>query len=761
MSLQNKEVIHVQVTGIWKTWKGFFGKDQNKNVDITVIGNVNDYISQWGFVNIYGYYDGKAADKDAFYATAFIPLIESSHDVYAYFRGNNVDISYENCVELYRLKGENIITWCMRYPENIKKLIIDEKTIKNLENYFFKYNISTLLETTYPDLQKKICGGRPLSVCIADEYGEKAVDLIKNDPYIFALDNEFRSYTFNLAEKIAYRMRKSCKDEIRVKAILIKSFKEILDYDYSGSTYINMSIKENYEKWMRKAKELSGKVFKEWSLDYTLLSYYIQDAINDIDFLGYEVINNQNCIYFKDLYEAEKLTNAWVKSQLKLRHIINMSNKDIMEGIESFESLQSKTLCSQFKFTSEQKSAIKMALTNNLSIITGGPGCGKTKVIQAILYILQKYRKIMKIATAFTGKATKKLRENIREIPLISCDISTMTKIALSGELMTKRFIVIDEFSMVEQKLFARFLRNIDNCQVLIVGDNDQLPSIGAGQVLKDFIDCNKIPIRSLTINKRLQNLDAYERKGILWNYQSILNNDYNSIQQLSNKFEWQSANIDDDKALSLLCDYYCNYIHGSNGFPKIDIQDICVLMPMKTLEKYLSVRTVNKELRERLNPDGEDTGYYYKGYTDKNKNGFPIKIGDRVLITKNFSSKNCCNGDIGFVDDCVYGKINVILDNGDNVQLEYDETDYLDLAYAMTIHKSQGSEYKIVLLAFTRELNSWFFDTGFLSKNLVYTAVTRAKETLFLFGYENTMQKAIETNMLQRNTLLSYMLKN
>lgn len=439
MSLQNKKVIRVKVMGIWKTGLGFFGIEEETGANISVFGNINDYVSQYNPVDIYGYYDGEFANKDAFYATAFIPLIKSSHDVYAYFRGNNVDIPYENCVEMYQLEGKDIITWCMRYPQNIKRFAFDENIIKKLEDYFFKYNISTLLEITYPDLQKKTCQGKPLSVVIADEYGKKAIDMIKKDPYKFAIDNRFKTYTFNLAEKIAYYMHKDCKDPIRVKAILIKSFKEILYNDYSGSTYINMSIKENYENWMKKAKDLSERVFKDWSLDYTILSYYIQDAINDIDFLGYEVINNQNCIYFKGLYGAEKLTDAWVKSQLKFKHIINVSNKDIMDGIKSFEQLQSKNSNEPFEFTKEQKAAIKMALTNNLSIITGGPGCGKTKVIQAILYILQKYRKIMKIATAFTGKATKKLRENIREISLISCDISTMTRIAYSDDLITYR----------------------------------------------------------------------------------------------------------------------------------------------------------------------------------------------------------------------------------------------------------------------------------------------------------------------------------
>ena len=407
----------------------------------------------------------------------------------------------------------------------------------------------------------------------------------------------------------------------------------------------------------------------------------------------------------------------------------------------------------------KQKLAIKNAVNNGVAVITGGPGTGKTTTINAMIKMFEKLNLELLLA-APTGRAAKRITEATgytaqtihRLLELSGGGIdeegnsSTYTFARNSNNLLEADVIIIDEMSMVDSSLFYSLLQAImPGTRLVLVGDSNQLPSVGPGNVLKDII---RSEVFSVTV------LDKIFRQGensdIITNAHLINAGKQLAINNKSRDFFY----IPRQGSQDIIAELKHLILDSLPGFFQVDPMNIQVLTPMRKYE--LGVENLNKRLQEILNPPN-------RSIPEKEKNDVVFRKGDKVMQIKNNyqleweirSKYGLCidkgtgvfNGDTGIIEEIndFAETITVNFDEGRMVEYSYKLLDELELAYAVTIHKSQGSEYPAVvipLLSGPRML---------MNRNLLYTAVTRAKKCVTIVGDDTTFEQMIENNSQQR----------
>lgn len=757
----------LELKNFFKSGGGCFAhcRGFSKNV-VLFTDQLNDY-DKHDRVSIYGYYEvNNNQDKKEWNDYPILTLeTDITYGLSWYFNIHNISgFSTGDSANIY---GFCKHSGAQHNP--LKRMISDYTIIEKMDflsdaqketlmNHFGQYKITKYLEQVFPMIKDKKYNDKPLADGLFHKYGLDVIDIIKSDPYEIYYDVDFRAYNFKLAEDIFFYLNLPFDDEKRIHAVIYQGFKELMnDNRFRGDTAINFKNAYNNLCWHVWNLFTKGQVFN--NSEKRKYGQILSSRINNFEDRRYGItrVDDADYIIQKGLLNYEYDTAQFVKWARKAKPLFSISTNKIEKDIEEFESIEG------IVFTNEQKEAIQCALTNRLSIITGGPGCGKTKITQAILYIVQKNYNVSPVVTSYTGKAMKRACDVIKEckVPIDFHHATLLSYYYQQDETngvkelgkLRNRFIILDEMSMVSQEVFGMFLSLLDNCQLVLIGDENQLPSIDRGQVFKDLIDSEKIETRALTKNLRLQNADKEERITILWNYQAILDGDYDKIQSLPEKFEWQGLY---DKGLKsqLVVKHYIDYVKGLNGREQVDIKDVCILAPVRKSQYNLGVVNINLEVQEKLNPDGQKTFRWYGG-----KSGSWIRVGDRVIITQNNSTEDYCNGDVGTVTAFHSGFIWVTLDDGIIHSFNYEESVVLELAYAMTVHKSQGSEYKIVLFLFDEKL-IYSMGLDFLNKNLIYTGVTRSKDSLLLYGNKQIMDMGMTKNMKERKTLLPEYLK-
>ena len=459
-------------------------------------------------------------------------------------------------------------------------------------------------------------------------------------------------------------------------------------------------------------------------------------------------------------------------------------------------------------FSEEQRSAIHESFKNRVSIITGGPGRGKTTVVACIAYIAQHYFNQPSMLTSFTGKATGRIKEALEErggyyVDTLYDDaeptdkeffsyhaatmLSMANKVSRGDEFLLESFdnnlLVIDELSMIDVVTMSKFLSAILdddgnlNIQVVFVGDPDQLPAIGAGQVLKDIL-LTDIYCSKLTTNFRAKDIPSLAN-----NWDTVNQGDYQKLLFTDDSFRWGS-NVEDYSTLKTRIESdYDSFIR--DGLDPVDAKDVKHQVgfdPTKTIilaPTNAFVNEINKSLQEKYN--GENKNKKLPTATDGSQ---AIYLYDRVMMTTNFNTeefsyhtydngyycvngydtkhdhlnkkngKGIYNGDVGYIFDIDYEDkyVGFETDDGRRFWLSPEKYQNLQLAYALTIHKSQGSEYKNVLLALPQNL---MYMNGFLSRNLIYTGITRAKQKVRLYGSESVLKAALGNPERERRTLL------
>lgn len=397
---------------------------------------------------------------------------------------------------------------------------------------------------------------------------------------------------------------------------------------------------------------------------------------------------------------------------------------DVLPIIKKFEAQESKRLGVNFKLADEQVDAVITLAGSQIAILTGGPGTGKTSVLKCLVYVLKSlYPKCSIEFTAPTGKAARRITE--------STGYKAMTlqkRIGDRGELDLNQteyepiysdFLITDEVSMLDMKTFrnALFALSRSSCWYL-VGDVDQLPSVGIGCVLRDLVDSGAVPVAQLVKTFRQDN-------------SSVL---FQNIQQVRTGLcvplvegpDFRRIKTEEN-ALQTTVDEYLK------GVEKYGLDNVVVLTPYRKAGKVCSEK-LNKILQDQLNPYKEGQHYVRANIE---RDGRELKItfreGDPVIQLLNVAK--VANGDVGKIKSIEGKRISV--QYSDCIVDYYPDTyDQLDLAYALSIHKSQGSEYKLVIIPFLAENKN-------LDRNMVYTGITRAKKECVVIGDDKVIMDA------------------
>ncbi|MBY2478113.1 ATP-dependent RecD-like DNA helicase [Clostridioides difficile] len=567
---------------------------------------------------------------------------------------------------------------------------------------------------------------------IYKKYKSSAIEVINKNPYQLAED--IRGIGFKVADSIANKIGidKNSKDRV-CQGILYTLNKSLSN----GHTYLPEHVLiQDSEKLL----ELNGEIIKECIM---MLVYNQKIHI--------EKVNNENLIYLMPYYLAE---NGVCSQIVKLSQY---EFEDLKIDIDSEINILEED--KKIKLAEKQILAVKESINSGVLIITGGPGTGKTTTINSIIEIFENNGKSVTLA-APTGRAAKRMSETSDKEAktihrLLEMGFSTdddLTFFKDEEDPINSDVIIVDEVSMVDIILMYNLLRAIKiGTRVILVGDSDQLPSVGAGNVLKDMIDSNIINVVKLNEIFR-----QAQESMIIVNAHKINNGEplYLNTKEKDFFFIRKSTNEE------ILNEIIGLVNERLPKFYKVDkLKDIQVLSSMRKGE--LGVTNLNIELQKYLNKKE-------KFKVEENFSKRLFRVGDKVMQVKNNytkkwetedqkeSGEGIYNGDIGYVYHIDKDKktIYVLFDQTKIVSYLYDELDEIDHSFCTTIHKSQGSEFPVVVLPIT------WAPPMLLSRNLLYTAVTRAKKLVVLVGDVKYLEYMIKNNRVnQRYSNLGYKL--
>lgn len=570
-----------------------------------------------------------------------------------------------------------------------------------------------------------------LALKIYQEFKEKTIKTLQANPY--CLVEFIDGIGFIKADKIACKMGIAKDSEFRVRAGVLHCLNEASDKN--GHTYLP------YEKLIENlSKLLDLSAIENAQLFEKVLQILTIEKVVFRFFKEYQTVVMLAKFYYFEKFVADKLA------------LINISfsteTLDISEEIKHFEKLNS------IKFHSEQINAIQTAVNSGVCVITGGPGTGKTTIIKCILSILDNLGKKCALL-APTGRASKRMSEATGK------EASTIHR-ALGLEFATGHFghnesnpleynaIIVDEFSMVDVSLAYNLLKAMTrDCKLIMVGDKDQLPSVGAGNVLDDIIKSEIIPVAQLS-----QIFRQEENSLIITNAHKINQGEMPVFDNKSTDFFFETK-TEPDEIKNTIVRMVTNRIPE---FLNIEPTQIQVLAPLKS--GLCGTENLNKELQRYINPPKiNKTEIIYGEHI--------FREGDKVMqISNNYNLEwtkpydnglkeeglGVFNGDIGYIQNInkSTGEIYVKFDDGKVCLYPRTELAQLFLAYAVTIHKSQGSEFDVVIIPAISG------PSLILNRNLIYTAVTRAKKMVVLVGEKKHLRRMIANKfLLKRFTML------
>lgn len=560
------------------------------------------------------------------------------------------------------------------------------------------------------------------SVKIYEYYKENTINIIENN--IYDIVKNINGIRFLSIDKIALEQGIKKDDENRINSCILFS---ILDLCMSsGNTYLSLD-----EIYLRTYKYLGFDIKKEE------LEYYII-KLNK----ARQIIIIEDKYILKEIYDIEASIAAKI-------NILSNSKRNEIKGLDGvISSLEDLFL---IKYNDDQKDAIKSALENKFSIITGGPGTGKTTIIKGIVEAYKQIEKITNdrlvsdmILLAPTGRAARRIMEatnfSAQTIhKFLKWNKETDTFEINKFNKSDAKVVIVDESSMIDIFLFNSLLDGLnDDVRLILVGDYNQLPSVLPGEVLKDLIDSNILPTIYLN-NLYRQKEDSYIINLSKEVKDGTLSEDFDNKKSDYNFIEVRKELIN-----SMVCELCKKAIE--KGYSYNDLQ---VLVPM--YKGVNGIDNLNSRLQEIFNPND--------GYKDEYIHGETIfREGDKVLQTKNISELEISNGDIGIIDSItkVKNDISAII-NFDGVIVEFNKKhfDDLRLGYAISIHKSQGSEFDLVIMP---------IDSSFkrmLHRKLLYTGITRAKKSLTLVGEKDAFIYGTSKVDNGRNTMLKEFILN
>lgn len=547
------------------------------------------------------------------------------------------------------------------------------------------------------------------------KYGSFAIDIMEKD--IYRLFQDIEGIGFLTADKLAFNLGIQREDKRRI---------------ISGIDYALIQLCNNGHCCIPEMA-LVDKTAKILQVNNQIIFTILKERI-DNGSLNTEVVGGETLIYPPYLYYAEK------KVAMRLLQLQQATEPLSEDNLSLFIKVWEKD--NQIQLAQKQKEAIKACLHHGVLVLTGGPGTGKTTVIKGILSILKAQGLKIRLA-APTGRAAKRLSETTGQKALTIHRLLEANNLAQDDNLqlgfskdiddqLDADVIILDEVSMVDIVLMHHFLNAVpDGCRIILVGDTDQLPAVGPGSVLKDIIRSQKIPAI------RLDEIFRQAQTSMIIQNAHIIN--AGRLPDLRKQYsDFVFYELNDDTSITQKILDLCTKDLPHEGFDVL--KDVQVLSPM---HRFLcGVENLNLMLQERLNPKKNQDELKYSSQT--------FRVGDKVMHIRNNYQKNVFNGDIGFIQDINNEKLTV--DYFDHiVTYEKNELNELTLAYASSVHKSQGSEYKVVIIPLS---TSHYI---MLQRNLLYTAITRAKQKVIIIGSKKALMTAIQSNRTQkRYTLLA-----
>lgn len=547
------------------------------------------------------------------------------------------------------------------------------------------------------------------------KYGSFAIDIMEKD--IYRLFQDIEGIGFLTADKLAFNLGIQREDKRRI---------------ISGIDYALMQLCNNGHCCIPEMA-LVDKTAKILQVNNQIIFTILKERI-DNGSLNTEVVGGETLIYPPYLYYAEK------KVAMRLLQLQQATEPLSEDNLSLFIKVWEKD--NQIQLAQKQKEAIKACLHHGVLVLTGGPGTGKTTVIKGILSILKAQGLKIRLA-APTGRAAKRLSETTGQKALTIHRLLEANNLAQDDNLqlgfskdiddqLDADVIILDEVSMVDIVLMHHFLNAVpDGCRIILVGDTDQLPAVGPGSVLKDIIRSQKIPAI------RLDEIFRQAQTSMIIQNAHIIN--AGRLPDLRKQYsDFVFYELNDDTSITQKILDLCTKDLPHEGFNVL--KDVQVLSPM---HRFLcGVENLNLMLQEQLNPKKNQDELKYSSQT--------FRVGDKVMHIRNNYQKNVFNGDIGFIQDINNEKLTV--DYFDHiVTYEKNELNELTLAYASSVHKSQGSEYKVVIIPLS---TSHYI---MLQRNLLYTAITRAKQKVIIISSKKALMTAVQSNRTQkRYTLLA-----
>ena len=463
--------------------------------------------------------------------------------------------------------------------------------------------------------------------------------------------------------------------------------------------------------------------------------FTVEEYLKYIDSLALKakIVLFNEYVTLSEFYNTEKSILIDINRINDIKNTIKSDKIDTYIG--EYEKINSIT------FNNDQKEAIKGAILNNFFIITGGPGTGKTTIIKAIVMILKDILDLNHDDIALlapTGRASKRMAESVGAPAytihkFLKWNKETESFLIDEYNKSHEKIVIVDESSMIDIFLFSSLLKGLKlNVKLILVGDANQLPSIGPGDLLNDLLQINNIKKKYLNTIYRV-------KEG---SYITYLANDIKNRKHFdkfpTNYSDFKFIESDDDNIKKYLKEIVNKAVEKG-----ISSENFQVLAPM--YKGFNGIDSLNSMMAEIFNPNEEKFIIGDKYY----------RINDKVIQLVNDVDNNVYNGDIGYIKDIYYidKKLIVEIDySGNIVEYKNGEFDKFNLAYAVSIHKSQGSEYANVVIILASSFNRMFYN------KLIYTAVTRAKSSLIILGSIDSLNKSVLTNYgANRNTYLKY----
>lgn len=554
------------------------------------------------------------------------------------------------------------------------------------------------------------------AVKIYKAFGTRAIQEIKNNPYCLS-DGDF-GISFEKADAIALKQGRAPDEKLRIRAGLAY----VLNHNRSnGHTCLPMDrLIETTCGFLEVEFGLTGEVLSEMIADESLISYET---------------GGRTYIFSTDMFSSE----SYIAQRLNMMKLFPaVKIEDIDKHVEAIEKYN------DIEYASMQKEAITQALTRGLLVLTGGPGTGKTTTLNAIIKILKdKGQKVFLCAP--TGRAAQRMSEvtgeeakTIHRLLEVAWDKDDKPAFKKNEKNMLKcDALVIDEVSMVDAQLFESVMRALPmGCRLILVGDSNQLPSVGAGNVLDDLISSGVIPVVQLTEIFR-QSMKSL----IITNAHKIVNGEMPELRVRDKDFFFLPS---ENKAVirKTVVDLCSTRLTNAYGY---DIQkNIQILAPGRKGE--LGVTELNSTLQEVINPPEKDKQELVSGKR-------VLREGDKVMqIRNNYdllwtkddgeNGEGIFNGEIGIIESISKRSRIIKVRFDDKVaSYDFDFAPDLDLAYAATVHKSQGNEFDAVVMPLYRGSPMLYY------RNLLYTAVTRAKKLLIIVGSYEIIEKMVNNN--------------